>query len=118
MPSQPRKRSAPSSVDDTHVEKKPRTDANGDTTKEEVEETPKLSKGGKPLVGTLFEPFEHGIELPPPNDAWGTVPYPCEKTGPQPHSDQPPARSSNAETIPLIWVCIQLETNVRVLLTV
>jgi hypothetical protein len=78
-------------------------DDDEDTIEEKADETPKLSKGGKPLIGTLFEPFEYRIKLPPPNDAWGTVPYPDEKLGPLPHQGQPSARSSNAGTIPPLW---------------
>lgn len=56
-----------------------------------------------PPIETRFTPWD--CELPPTpkfNPAWGTTPMPGPE-GPKPHPDQPPARTSNAQTVPPLW---------------
>jgi hypothetical protein len=73
----------------------------------------KPSQPRKP-VKELFTPWTPDFKYPPKNPAWGTIPYPVnwdiEKAGrddpyiePVFTTGGPPARSTNAQTVPPLW---------------
>jgi hypothetical protein len=76
---------------------------NTDTTIKTGTSSKKKKKKPQPPIKTLFTPWDQELpKLPRFNASWGLKPMPGPD-GPQPHSDQPPARTSNAQTVPPLW---------------
>ncbi|KAF2020996.1 hypothetical protein BU24DRAFT_487505 [Aaosphaeria arxii CBS 175.79] len=69
-----------------------------------VPQIPKKRRAGKrkTKVSELFVDWVPKVNVPPPNAAYGTKPYPGPG-GPKPHLDSPPARTSNAATKIPLW---------------
>lgn len=74
------------------------------------DDSPQQSQGNKttcrnPPIRSLFIPWHPSVSVPSAaDDFWGRIPYPKDpEAGPQPHPEQPPARTSNAATIPSLW---------------
>ena len=112
-----RKRKAPSAAGELPVKKrKTKSDAKppGDGIPDPVEDgrrrrAPQISTKGAPPITSLFREWPEKqrpkdiITIPEVADPlWGIIPV-HGKDGPQPHPDQPSARSSNAATVPPLW---------------
>jgi hypothetical protein len=78
-------------------------DSSSSAEDQEVAVPAKNGKGRQPPIETLFERYTLKPDpLPKFNQAWGTTPMPGPD-GPKSYPDQPPARTSNAQTIPPLW---------------
>ncbi|KAF2744703.1 hypothetical protein M011DRAFT_164626 [Sporormia fimetaria CBS 119925] len=63
----------------------------------------KTTKKPRVPIADLFSPWNPEITIPPPQPHWGLIPLPPDGQEPQPHPDQPPARTSTASVIPPLW---------------
>ncbi|CAI6325258.1 unnamed protein product [Periconia digitata] len=99
QPSRKSSRSTRSASAQSQSSKRQRTEALEPT-------SPRVSKKSKPPpIATLFQAREHpstNTNPPPFNEAWGLIPT-IPDGGPVARTDQPPARSSNAQTVPPLW---------------
>jgi hypothetical protein len=92
-PANTRKRRASSSSDEILTSKKAKADNSAGK-----------NTDGKVSIKDLFEPWKPNMEVPVKDDGWGLTPYPVKpEKGPRSYPSLPPARTSNAKTIPDLW---------------
>ncbi|KAF2274032.1 uncharacterized protein EI97DRAFT_134379 [Westerdykella ornata] len=65
----------------------------------------RVKKASQPKlpIKDLFTPWKPQITLPKAHPSWGQIPYPEDGQELKARQDLPPARTSNAQTIPPLW---------------